>query len=257
MNAHLESLEYKSEIKNAWIAATEAYNKSNGGHTTHRNLLCGKQQDRDKNLLDKRYELLSETVFKGLFPPGTLHLYFVMAANSEGKRYQGTTICDKYKHDTTPDTVIVDVLIYDKPETQCNDTRMKWLTGTLLHELVHAVVDVYTCACQRCKESSVEAEGLTGHGPVWMGISLKVEKTMQQIFGYRCWLGRTQSLAIEHHASQHRHSEKELRAHGVNEGFIANRGLLVEKLSLIKEFLLTEIILLRRRVMESWILRRS
>ncbi|KAG4439419.1 hypothetical protein IFR05_005112 [Cadophora sp. M221] len=215
MNAHLESLEYRSEVENAWIMATEAYIESNGKYTTYEDLPGNKQQHRDS--------ILNETIFKGLFPPGILTFKFILAGtrkwtrNEDGDSVAGITGCRYSGHHTTHLEIVVKVLVYEDLRFRRNGTRMRYQTSTLLHELVHALVDAYTCRCQRCEKGSEEGIGVTGHGPVWMAISLKIEKTMERIFRCQCWLGRSQSLAVEHHARQHRHSEKELRADEVNE----------------------------------------
>ncbi|CZT09722.1 uncharacterized protein RAG0_14391 [Rhynchosporium agropyri] len=100
---------------------------------------------------------------------------------------------------TTPSKFIASVLVYENLRIRCNTKRMKLLTSNLLHELVHAIVEAYACACQDCEKNILEGEGKRGHGPVWMAISRKVEETILRVPRYRCWLGRSQSLAHEHH----------------------------------------------------------
>ncbi|KAH7319198.1 hypothetical protein BKA65DRAFT_569481 [Rhexocercosporidium sp. MPI-PUGE-AT-0058] len=223
MDRLLEALEGESDNNNDWIAATEGYYKNNGENTTYMNQPDSKQQSRDSDLLTMRYMFLNKTIFNGLFPPGTLNFHFILAGtpewtkNREGLRLDGFTNSNRRELDTMPSNFIANVLIYEKPRIRCNDTRMKVLTGNLLHELVHAVLEAYACACRCCEKYILEGEGLTGHGTVWMAISRKVEKAMLRVFGYRCWLGRSQSLAHEHHAMRHRHTEKELKAYEVNE----------------------------------------
>lgn len=148
------------------------------------NLPRNTQQARDLDLLEKRYELLLKTIFNGLFPPGTLNFHFIPAGtpewtkNRKGLRLDGSTSSNRRHHDTTPSTFNAAILIFEKPRIRCNTTRTKVLTGNLLHELVHAILEAYACACPRCEKNILQGEGITGHGPVSMAISRKVEKTM-------------------------------------------------------------------------------
>ncbi|KAK0118035.1 hypothetical protein ONS95_012345 [Cadophora gregata] len=223
MSLILDTFQPTFETKKSWVTANEQYDKSNRGHTTYRDLLGSSQQSRDLDLLTKRHEIFNQTILKGLFPPGTLDFHFIPTGSTEWTQNRarlcldGYTVSNRIVCDTTPETFKAIVVIFEKPRIRCNTTRMKVTTGTLLHELVHAILEAYACGCPKCAESMLEGEGLTGHGPVWMTIALNTEKTMLRVFGYRCWLGRSQSLAHEHHIAGHRHTEKELLFQEVNE----------------------------------------
>lgn len=219
----LDALELTIERETSWDAAMKQYDKSNRGSTTYKDLPDSSQVSRDVDLLTKQYEIFNETIFKGLFPPGTLDFHFIPASSPEWTRNRtrscldGYVVSNRIVCDTTPDTFKATVVVFEKPRIRCNNTRMKVTTGNLLHELAHAILEAYACACQRCEKSILEEEGLTGHGPVWMAISLKIEKIVLKGFGYRCWLGRSQSLAHEHHTTRHKHTDKELAFYEVNE----------------------------------------
>ena len=223
MDLLLDTLELTIEQDTSWDAAIKQYDKSNLGSRTYKDLPDSSQVSRDVDLLTKWYEIFIDTILKGLFPPGTLDFHFIPASSPEWTRNRtrscldGYVVSNRIVCDTTPDTFKATVVVFEKPRIRCNKTRMKVTTGNLLHELVHAVLEAYACACQRCEKNILEGEGLTGHGPVWMAISLKIEKTVLRVFDYRCWLGRSQSLAHEHHAAKHRHTDKELVFYEVNE----------------------------------------
>ncbi|KAH7391287.1 hypothetical protein BKA64DRAFT_710198 [Cadophora sp. MPI-SDFR-AT-0126] len=223
MNLLLDAFGSSIDADKGWNAAIEAYNKSNRGSTTYTDLPGSSQVSRDIDLLTKRYEIFNNTILKGLFPSGSLDFHFIPAGSPEWTRNRTKSCLDGYVVsnrrvcDTTPATFKATVVVFEKPRIRCNNTRMKVTTGNLLHELVHAILEAYACAYQRCEKTVLEGEGLTGHGPVWMAISRKIEKTMVRVFGYRCWLGRSQSLAHEHHVARHRHTEKELRILEINE----------------------------------------
>ncbi|PVH81440.1 hypothetical protein DL98DRAFT_531082 [Cadophora sp. DSE1049] len=223
MDLLLETFEFTSETDKSWTTATEQYNKNNRGFTTYTNFPGSSQVSRDFDLLTKWYKIFNQTILKGLFPPGTLDFHFIPSESLEWTRNRDRACLDGYAVsnrqvcDTTPSTFKATVVVFEKPRIRCNVARIKVTTGNLLHELAHAILEAYACACQRCEKNILEGEGLTGHGPVWMAISRKIEITVLRVFGYRCWLGRSQSLAHEHHAARHRHTEKELSFFEVNE----------------------------------------
>ncbi len=52
------------------------------------------------------------------------------------------------------------------------------ILGTLLHEMVHAMIDLYSCSC--C--CAINSEGVMGHGPAWMRLGQAVEACANKAF---------------------------------------------------------------------------
>ncbi|KAL2063295.1 hypothetical protein VTL71DRAFT_5100 [Oculimacula yallundae] len=199
MTHHLQALEHNSVINNDWAASTEAYNEGNSGHTIYMDLPGSKQQDRDFDLLKKRFTLISKIILAGLFPPYTLNVRFVRegtmewTANHNGLCVDGDACSNRSMLGTTPSTLRTEVRLFERPRV------------------------AYACPCGKCQGNVQEGEGVTGHGPVWMDVWREVEKAMLRLFGYRCWLGRSQSLACEDHAYRRAHSLRDMKANEVNE----------------------------------------
>ena len=56
--------------------------------------------------------------------------------------------------------------------------------GTLLHEMVHAMLHTFACRCQ----CAAETAGTSGHGPSWVTIAKAMEKELKNKFdGFGIW----------------------------------------------------------------------
>jgi len=89
-----------------------------------------------------------------------------------------------------PDTVQVDMMVYERMDISLNLPWMRNYIGTLLHEIGHALFGLWACNCDKCEVDDLATKGhpTSGHGPAWMRISLKLERMMRRVFGYECWL---------------------------------------------------------------------
>ena len=117
-----------------------------------------------------------------------------------------------------PDTVQVDMMVYERTDISLNLPRMRNYTGTLLHEIGHALFGLWACNCDKCEVDDLATKGhpISGHGPAWMRISLKLERMMRRDFGYECWPGRSAALAVEGETIGCNYSRQDLTAFQVN-----------------------------------------
>ena len=66
--------------------------------------------------------------------------------------------------------------------------------GTLVHEMLHAFFEIYTCGCIDCCEGRDDLYG--GHGKLWQAAACAIEKVdRRQFLGLELDFGRTLSLA--------------------------------------------------------------
>ncbi|PVH81441.1 hypothetical protein DL98DRAFT_624114 [Cadophora sp. DSE1049] len=228
-----------------WEEATRAYDENNdlsanawdndeivvvNGKIEKGKVNLEKQQAaRDEVLLRKRYDLIRKAIGEELLPEQYVKLSFIRkdgkfapqwAANKEkGKeKILGKTYSSRVDDRVTPNTVRVDIMVYERTDISLNLPRMRNYTGTLLHEIAHALFGLWACNCDECEEEDVTTEGVpdSGHGPAWMDISLALERMMGRVFGYRCWLGRSAALAVEGETIDYDYTRQQLAAFQVN-----------------------------------------
>jgi hypothetical protein len=72
---------------------------------------------------------------------------------------------------------------------------------SLLHEMIHAIIQIYTCHCADCGNKYKTEEGTTGHGRTWQDIAHAVEKFCFNELGLKLDLGRAPRLAEEINAA--------------------------------------------------------
>ena len=78
--------------------------------------------------------------------------------------------------------------------------------GTLLHECVHAFIEVYTCG-DRCRRlSCIEAHdfhvGKTGHALAWTLLAARVQRTARIVLGLEVKLGVCDGISREYESQQ-------------------------------------------------------
>jgi hypothetical protein len=71
---------------------------------------------------------------------------------------------------------------------------------SLLHEMIHAIIQIYTCSCDDCGSKYESDEGKTGHGRTWQTIAHEVEKFCCNELGLDLDLDRPITLGEEIHA---------------------------------------------------------
>lgn len=224
-----------------WEKATEKYDETNDFSDSAWNgdkisvdgkeevVLEEQQAARDEVLLRKRYDLIRNAIGESILPEQNIKLSFVRkdgnfkpewsANTAKGKeRFLGKTYSSRASERVTPDTVRVDIMVYERTDISLNQPRMRNYTGTLLHEIGHALFGLWACNCDECEKEDLTTEGHpgSGHGPAWMGISLALERMVRRVFVYECWLGRSAALAVEAETAGRDYSRQDLVAFQVN-----------------------------------------
>ena len=102
----------------------------------------------------------------------------------------------------------VDIKLCTFPWEQQQQRRAHAILWTLLHELLHAYFDVFTCRCRVCEQFKVlhQGKGLVGHGQCWVNVALEIVKFLDRhglSFG-SCsseelhWMNIQSSVHLEH-----------------------------------------------------------
>lgn len=76
------------------------------------------------------------------------------------------------------------------------DKRLSSYLSTLLHEMCHSFMMVWSCDARSCYAND-ELLGTTGHGDAWQNTCTAVDKAVRKQFGLKFDMGRTVSYAHE------------------------------------------------------------
>jgi hypothetical protein len=90
--------------------------------------------------------------------------------------------------------------------------------GTLLHEMLHAFFDYYSCTCQVClnKRSVYQGgSGKSGHGPAWANSMIAMAKAVQDQVSWDVDIGMMDSIEREMLESNWEPTKEELRRWGL------------------------------------------
>lgn len=97
------------------------------------------------------------------------------------EEYYGTCTDTRGDPDTTAKNVRADIEITFVPHIKCPDKKSSHYLGTLLHEMCHAVFQLYACKSDGpCYDACVENEGCRGHGPAWQDLAAAIQKIAQK-----------------------------------------------------------------------------
>lgn len=74
--------------------------------------------------------------------------------------------------------------------------------GTMAHEMVHAFLDVFSCACSDCQVfmGSQDGVGRGGHGVLWCDSMSFVARWIERDLGWECSAGIGESLQLDREA---------------------------------------------------------
>ena len=89
------------------------------------------------------------------------------------------------------------------------------MCNTLIHEMLHAVIRIYTCKCRDCDclFNRCRTMGLDGHGPSFRRLGGWLEAWLQFTFGvYGTW-----HLDATDNSVSHEFEKEELRKHGLSQ----------------------------------------
>lgn len=91
--------------------------------------------------------------------------------------------------------------IWRRPDITIREDRLRSYLETLLHEMIHAFLNIYTCLCSKCSYDIPRTIGHTGHGLPWHKIANSIESFVKTKLNLELDLERRASLAIEIQAS--------------------------------------------------------
>jgi hypothetical protein len=163
----------------------------------------------DEIILEEYYEVFNEIFFSTALQHNRSTFNMIRAGTDEWKaRKNELRAYTTYKRPSVSsrEEAQASIHIFEIVESG-NETRaqgMQSYIGTLLHEMIHAFIQVYTCRCAHCvkKHTEYEREGQTGHGRTWQVIAHAVEKFCCNELGLELDLSRAYALAEEIHATR-------------------------------------------------------
>ncbi|KAJ8065383.1 hypothetical protein OCU04_006072 [Sclerotinia nivalis] len=91
--------------------------------------------------------------------------------------------------------------IWRRPDIANRQERLRSYLETLLHEMIHAFLNIYTCLCSKCSHDIPRTIGHTGHGLPWHKIADNIERFVKSKLDLELDLERRACLAIEIQAS--------------------------------------------------------
>ncbi|ESZ95116.1 hypothetical protein SBOR_4483 [Sclerotinia borealis F-4128] len=91
--------------------------------------------------------------------------------------------------------------IWRRPDITNRQERLRSYLETLLHEMIHAFLNIYTCLCSKCSHDIPKTVGHTGHGLPWHKIANSIESFVRSKLDLKLDLERRASLAMEIQAS--------------------------------------------------------
>lgn len=78
--------------------------------------------------------------------------------------------------------------------------QIKALVGTLLHEMLHAFIDLYSCQClETCLDLNKEQEaiGISGHADAWSTAMVQLQQALESEVGWEVDVNLDMSLKLE------------------------------------------------------------
>lgn len=115
------------------------------------------------------------------------------------------------------------ITIYERPADEADgESRLRHCVGTLLHEMVHCFIMVYTCPCPSCAETFKAQYGQKHHGETWHILATDLQKAVRDILGIAVDLGIDIAMAEEWFLSGANLQEVELRglSHSIMEQLV-------------------------------------
>jgi hypothetical protein len=151
-------------------------------------------------LLEEYYDVFNEIFFFTALQHNRSRFKMIKAGTDEWKKQEKSklayTICNG-RYVLSRHKVQAHIYILERVESEPHAQRMKKYVESLLHEMVHALIDIYTCSCADCGNNYKSDEGETGHGRTWQAIAHAVEKFCFNELSLELDLGRARGLANE------------------------------------------------------------
>lgn len=142
----------------------------------------------DTHFLAKYWDILNEMFFKGLLVRDRCQWAMIVKGSSECQEYEAGLgkflegVASRIdRRDGTSNT-----RIFVWPTDMVDDLaeRGRFYLGTLVHEMIHAVEQIYVCHCRRCNKTWYEG-GLGGHALPFQKIARYIEQTMSRKLGLK------------------------------------------------------------------------
>ncbi|KAH6682730.1 hypothetical protein B0J14DRAFT_646963 [Halenospora varia] len=75
------------------------------------------------------------------------------------------------------DEVTIKLFNSDDPRLpfETPEDKLRGYLGTLLHEMIHAFFQLYSCGCSICKREAFERYGRSGHGWHWIDVAISLQ----------------------------------------------------------------------------------
>jgi hypothetical protein len=127
----------------------------------------------------------------------------------ESHSYRG-----KFRLDPVTDEKFILISRDYVPKSSEKTTQEESFVGTLVHEMLHRFLRLYTCGCEPCRNvthPSVSGPGKTGHGPCWVDAMLEIGQTLQDVVQWRVDVGLVISIENEMEGSNWEPTLQELR----------------------------------------------
>ncbi|KAH8778020.1 hypothetical protein BGZ57DRAFT_347124 [Hyaloscypha finlandica] len=141
-----------------------------------------------RHLMKKWFRVLDEVFFFGKIRPhlkGGLIVY-----NKDYKRFYGQFDPNKRR-----------IEINDVAHGDGEGRRSHRLISTLIHEMVHAFLGIYTCDRICCwRKFSTDIDRLFcggGHGPAWCDAMIKIETKLEELVGWSVYTGMDVVVMLE------------------------------------------------------------
>ncbi|KAG8533351.1 uncharacterized protein KY384_002134 [Bacidia gigantensis] len=138
----------------------------------------GKPRLSTKDLHDF-FVLFDKTFFRGLLTNSQrVNLEVVTEDAGEGEWLGHTVVSDKLSSNTQ-----ATIRVRKLRRKDFNPRHiLQCLLETLLHEMVHAVLELFACCCRVCfcKRNLLATVGLRGHGPTWIRLGKALQDTLNR-----------------------------------------------------------------------------
>jgi hypothetical protein len=156
-------------------------------------------------LLEEYYDAFNEIFFFTALRHNCSGFEMVRAGTDEWKEQKSKTklayTIGNWPYVSSRHKVQASIHILEIVESETHTQRMKNYIESLLHEMIDAIILIYTCPCADCGNKYKFDLRETGHGRIWQAIAHAVENFCFNKLGLEFDLGRALGLASEINAA--------------------------------------------------------
>jgi len=120
----------------------------------------------------------------------------------------------------SPKSIKCITALYKKPDTTDESLRLKGYVETLLHEMLHAFFNLFTCLCETCmgmtekeRREKTKTAGASGHGMPWHMVAQRIEEFVKSRLKCELDLDREWIMAQDIYESRMRVSKASVLFH--------------------------------------------